>query len=140
MCFLTRSDITAAISKGGRVVGEISTRECLSTRECQGASLKRWLAALAAAAAGLWVTTAAVANDDDDALPQCQELQVPVSLAQVPGASLYGELCVPAKGRPSAVQLLVHGATTGTTRIGHIGRIFILTCAKWSAPGMRRST
>src|SRR5258708_38656918 len=74
------------------------------------ASLKRWLAALAAAAAGLWVTTAAVANDDD-VLPQCRALQVPVSLAQVPGASLYGELCVPATGTPSVVQLLVHGAT-----------------------------
>src|SRR6266436_13706 len=82
----------------------------ISTRECQRASLNRWLAALAAAAAGLWVTTAAVANDDD-ALPQCRALQVPVSLAQVPGASLYGELCVPATGTPSAVQLLVHGAT-----------------------------
>ena len=39
-------------------------------------------------------------------------LQVPVSLQQVPGATLYGELCLPASGRtPSAVQLLVHGAT-----------------------------
>ena len=84
----------------------------ISTRESQRASWNRWLAALAAVAAGLSVTTAAVANDDDDdAVPKCQELQVPVSLAQVPGASLYGELCVPAKGTPSAVQLLVHGAT-----------------------------
>jgi len=76
------------------------------------ASLKWWLAALAAAAAGLWVTTAAVANDDDDMLPQCQALQIPVSLPQLSGVvSLYGELCVPATGAPSAVQLLVHGAT-----------------------------
>ena len=74
-------------------------------------TLKRWLAALAAAAAGLWVTTTAVANADDDVLPLCRALQVPVSLAQVPGASLYGELCVPATGTPSIVQLLVHGAT-----------------------------
>ena len=79
--------------------------------ERQRGPLKRWLTSLAAAAAaGLWVTTAAVASDDDS-LPQCQALQVPVSLAQVPGASLYGELCVPATGTPSAVQLLVHGAT-----------------------------
>jgi pimeloyl-ACP methyl ester carboxylesterase len=82
----------------------------ISTRACQRASSRRWLAALAAAATGLWATTAAVA-DDHDALPQCTALQVPVSLAQVPGASLYGELCVPATGTPSAVQLLVHGAT-----------------------------
>jgi len=74
-------------------------------------TLKRWLAALAAAAAGLCVTTAAAANDSDDVLPQCRALQIPVSLAQVPGASLYGELCVPASGTTFAVQLLVHGAT-----------------------------
>src|SRR5258705_10387272 len=74
-------------------------------------TVKRWLAPLAAAAAGLWVTTTAVANADDDVLPLCRALQVPVSLAQVPGASLYGELCVPATGTPSIVQLLVHGAT-----------------------------
>ena len=84
----------------------------ISTHECQRAPLKRWLAALAAAAAGLWVTTAAVAKDnDDDVLPQCQALQIPVSLAPISGASLYGELCVPATGTPSVVQLLVHGAT-----------------------------
>ena len=82
----------------------------ISTPECQRASLLCWLAALMAAAAGLWATPAAMANADD-VLPQCQELQVPVSLAQVPNAMLYGELCVPAGGKPSAVQLLVHGAT-----------------------------
>src|SRR5258706_13039289 len=82
----------------------------ISARECQRASLKRWLAALTAAAAGLWATAPAVANDDD-VLPQCRALQIPVSLAQVPGATLYGELCVPATGTPSVVQLLVHGAT-----------------------------
>src|SRR5262249_4139754 len=103
---VTRSNITAVDQQGGRIVREISTRECQRT------SLKRWLAVLAAAAAGLWVTTAAVANDNDnDVLPQCRALQVPVSLAQVPGASLYGELCVPATGTPSVVQLLVHGAS-----------------------------
>src|SRR5262249_6667376 len=96
----------AVDKQGGRIVREISTRAFQRT------SLKRWLAALAAAAAGLGVTTAAVANDnDDDVLPQCRALQVPVSLAQVPGASLYGELCVPATGTPSVVQLLVHGAS-----------------------------
>jgi hypothetical protein len=83
----------------------------ISARECQRPSLKWWLAALVGAAAGLWVTTAAVA-DDDDVLPQCQALQIPVSLPQLSGVvSLYGELCVPATGTPSAVQLLVHGAT-----------------------------
>ena len=59
---------------------------------------------------GLSVTPA-LAGDSDDALPRCETLQVPVSLAQVPGATLYGELCTPAEGRPTAVQLLVHGAT-----------------------------
>jgi hypothetical protein len=102
---LTRSNISEIDKQGGRIVREISTREW------QRASLKRWFAALAAAAASLCVTTAAVANDDDDVLPQCQALQVPVSLADIPGASLYGELCVPATRTPSAVQLLVHGAT-----------------------------
>ena len=38
-------------------------------------------------------------------------MQVPVSLSQVPGAALYGELCARAGATPSAVQLLVHGAT-----------------------------
>jgi pimeloyl-ACP methyl ester carboxylesterase len=80
-----------------------------SARECGRPSLKRSLATLAAVAASLWVTTAVA--DGDDVLPLCQALQVPVSLVEVPGASLYGELCVPATGTPSAVQLLVHGAT-----------------------------
>ncbi len=48
----------------------------ISARECQRASLKRWLAALTAAAAGLWATAPAVANDDD-VLPQCRALQIP---------------------------------------------------------------
>jgi pimeloyl-ACP methyl ester carboxylesterase len=38
-------------------------------------------------------------------------MQVAVSLAQVSGATLYGELCVRAGATPSAVQLLVHGAS-----------------------------
>src|SRR3974390_411998 len=102
---LTLLAIGASVDKQERrIVPEISTRAC------QRASFKRWPAALAAAAAGLWVTTGAVANADD-VLPQCQTLQVPVSLAQVPGASLYGELCMPTTGTPSVVQLLVHGAT-----------------------------
>jgi len=74
----------------------------------------QWLAALVVATSSLWVTRAAVAKDHpDELLPQCQALQVPVSLTQpaVPGATLYGELCVPANRTPSAVQLLVHGAT-----------------------------
>jgi pimeloyl-ACP methyl ester carboxylesterase len=74
----------------------------------------RWLAGLAVVTSSLWITPAAVAKDhQEEALPQCQELQVPVSLTQpaVPGATLYGELCLPAHGTPSAVQLLVHGAT-----------------------------
>src|SRR5260370_41013834 len=78
---LTRSNITAVDKQGGRIVGEISTREC------QREALKRWLAALAAAAAGLWVTTAAVANADDDVLPLCRALQGPVSLTQGPHRS-----------------------------------------------------
>jgi hypothetical protein len=100
---LTRSNITAVKQQGGIIMGKTSTREC------QRPSLKRSLAALAAVAVSLWVTTAVA--DGDDVLPLCQALQVPVSLVEVPGASLYGELCVPATGTPSAVQLLVHGAT-----------------------------
>jgi len=83
----------------------------ISVYEYQRVQLFRWLAALAVATSSLWVTPAALAKDPDDVLPRCQALQVPVSLAQVPGATLYGELCVPADGTPSAVQLLVHGAT-----------------------------
>lgn len=71
----------------------------------------RSLAALAIATSGLLVASVSVAKDDDSAVPQCQAMQVPVSLPQMSGATLYGELCVPAQGTPSAVQLLVHGAT-----------------------------
>ena len=89
--------------------------KAISVYEHKATQCLRWLAALAVATSSLWVTPAAVAKDhhDDEALPQCQELQVPVSLTQpaVPGATLYGELCLPAHGTPSAVQLLVHGAT-----------------------------
>jgi len=73
--------------------------------------LLRLLATLGAATSSLWLISAAVARDSEDALPQCQAMQVPVSLTQVPGATLYGELCVQAGATPSAVQLLVHGAT-----------------------------
>jgi pimeloyl-ACP methyl ester carboxylesterase len=52
-----------------------------------------------------------MAKDSDDALAQCEAMQVPVSLAQVPSATLYGELCMRAGTTPSSVQLLVHGAT-----------------------------
>ena len=83
----------------------------ISPFKWQKAPWLRWLAALALAASGFWVTPVAMAEDTDRALPRCQALQVPVSLAQVPGATLYGELCLPAEGTPSAVQLLVHGAT-----------------------------
>ena len=82
----------------------------ISGYECQRALL-RSLAALAISASVLWLTPAAGGENGDEGLPRCQALQVPVSLAQVPGASLYGELCLPASGTPSAVQLLVHGAT-----------------------------
>jgi pimeloyl-ACP methyl ester carboxylesterase len=73
-----------------------------------------WLgqsATLAVAASVLWLMGAAVADELDDVLPQCEAMQVAVSLPQVPGATLYGELCVRAGASPSAVQLLVHGAT-----------------------------
>jgi len=73
--------------------------------------LKR-LSALAVATSSLWLAPAA-ARDADEALPQCQAMQVPVTLSQpaVSKATLYGELCVKAGTTPSAVQLLVHGAT-----------------------------
>lgn len=63
-------------------------------------------------ASGLWLTPpAAVSRDIDEVPPQCEATQVAVSLSQVPGATLYGELCVRAGASPTAVQLLVHGAT-----------------------------
>lgn len=77
----------------------------------QRAPLSRWLAMLAVATLSLWVMPAVMAQNSDDILPQCQALQVPVSLMQVPNTTLYGELCVPADSTPSTVQLLVHGAT-----------------------------
>ena len=76
----------------------------------QRSALLSWLATSAVATSSLWLT-AAVAKDSDDALPQCEAMQVAVSLPQVPDATLYGELCVKADKTPSAVQLLVHGAT-----------------------------
>ena len=79
-------------------------------KERQAAWLRR-LATVAIAASGLGLTPAAGAEELDDLPPQCEAMQVPVSLAQVPGATLYGELCVRANTSPSAVQLLVHGAT-----------------------------
>jgi pimeloyl-ACP methyl ester carboxylesterase len=69
------------------------------------------LATLAVAISGLWLTPAAMAKDANGALPRCEALQVAVSLPQVLDATLYGELCVRAGTAPSAVQLLVHGAT-----------------------------
>lgn len=76
----------------------------------QGAAWLKRLSALAVATSGLWLAPAA-ARDGSNALPECEAMQVPVSLTQVPGATLYGELCVKAGASPSAVQLLVHGAT-----------------------------
>ncbi|HWS69004.1 MAG TPA: alpha/beta hydrolase [Steroidobacteraceae bacterium] len=81
----------------------------ISAYKNQRAALLRQLATLAVATSSLWPT--AEAKDPDDVLPQCEALQVAVSLPQVPGATLYGELCVRADRTPSAVQLLVHGAT-----------------------------
>lgn len=89
----------------------------ISVYEYQRAKLLRCLVALAVATSSFWVTPAAVAKDQPDkVLPQCQAFQVPVSDDKVPddplaGYTLYGELCVPADRTPSAVQLLVHGAT-----------------------------
>jgi len=82
-----------------------------SKHKNQGAALFRRLATLAVATSSLWLTPTAVARDPDDVLPRCEALQVAVSLPQVPDATLYGELCVRADRTPSAVQLLVHGAT-----------------------------
>jgi hypothetical protein len=81
----------------------------ISEHKNQRAALLRRFSILAVALPGLWLTPAAAAKDD--ALPQCEAMQVPVSLSQVPKATLYGELCMRAGTTPSAVQLLVHGAT-----------------------------
>ena len=80
------------------------------TYKIRGEPWLRWLPALAVATCGVWLVPA-VARDGGTRLPQCEAFQVPVSLTQVPGATLYGELCVKAGASPSAVQLLVHGAT-----------------------------
>jgi pimeloyl-ACP methyl ester carboxylesterase len=82
----------------------------ISIHKDQRAAWLRRVSALAVVASSLWVAPAA-ARDDGDALPQCEAMQVPVSLTQVPGATLYAELCVKAGTTPSSVQLLVHGAT-----------------------------
>jgi pimeloyl-ACP methyl ester carboxylesterase len=42
---------------------------------------------------------------------KCQSFMVPVTVENVPGAKVYGELCVPSGRAPSTVQLLVHGTT-----------------------------
>jgi len=87
----------------------------ISAYKDQQAAWLRRLATMAVATSGFCFcvtpTRAVGAEDLDDALPQCQAMQVAVSLPQVPGATLYGELCVRANTSPSAVQLLVHGAT-----------------------------
>ncbi len=83
----------------------------ISVYKNQRAAWLRRLATLAVATSVLCLTPAAVSKELDDALPQCEAMQVALSLPQVPGATLYGELCVRADTSPSAVQLLVHGAT-----------------------------
>ena len=83
----------------------------ISEYKNQRAALLRRLAISAVATSSLWLASAAVAKDLDDVLPRCEALQVAVSLPQVPNATLYGELCARADRTPSAVQLLVHGAT-----------------------------
>lgn len=55
----------------------------ISEYKNQGAALLRRLATLAVAMSSLWLTPAAVAQDPDHVLPQCEALQVPVSLPQV---------------------------------------------------------
>lgn len=47
----------------------------------------------------------------EEAWPVCQPVHVPVTVAGVPGATVYGELCLPRGRHPNAVQLLVHGGT-----------------------------
>jgi pimeloyl-ACP methyl ester carboxylesterase len=83
----------------------------ISVCKNQRGALLRWLGVSAVATSSLWLAPAAVAANPADVLPQCEALQVAVSLPQVPDATLYGELCVRADKTPSAVQLLVHGAT-----------------------------
>jgi pimeloyl-ACP methyl ester carboxylesterase len=83
----------------------------ISVDEHQRTGLLRRLSVLAVATSSLWLAPAAASRDLDEVLPQCEAMQLPVSLSQVPGATLYGELCVQPGMTPSAVQLLVHGAT-----------------------------
>jgi pimeloyl-ACP methyl ester carboxylesterase len=43
--------------------------------------------------------------------PRCQSLFVPVTVPGVPGAQVYGELCLPDGDVPATVELLVHGSS-----------------------------
>jgi pimeloyl-ACP methyl ester carboxylesterase len=63
-----------------------------------------------AAALGSW-SVPQVAHAQAGPPPVCQSVLLPVTVEGVPGARLYGELCVPPGEWPGAVQLLVHGAT-----------------------------
>ena len=83
----------------------------IPTYKDQKAAWLHRLATVAVATSGLCLTPTVGAEEADSVLPQCEATQVAVSLPQVKGAMLYGELCVRAGTTPSAVQLLVHGAT-----------------------------
>jgi len=83
----------------------------ISTYKDKHAAWLRRLATGAIATSGLCLAQAVGAEDQEGLQPQCQAMQVAVTLPAVPGATLYGELCVQAGTSPSAVQLLVHGAT-----------------------------
>lgn len=73
----------------------------------------RWAAAVvgvaAVSAAGLTAGASATEVQPAAVTRDCESARVPVTVPGVPGASLYGELCVPDGADPTAVQLLVHG-------------------------------
>ena len=105
----------------------------------------RRLGALLVATSGLGLTLAAGAKEADEALPQCEAMQVSVSLPQVTVATtLYGELCERAGTSPSAVQLLVHGATYNSyyndwpNRPGYYSYVRLMTGAGYATFNIER--
>lgn len=65
-----------------------------------------WCGVLAAFLLACWA-----APQSARAAASCRSVQVPVTVAKLSNASLYGELCVPAGRSPRTVQMLVPGST-----------------------------
>lgn len=88
----------------------------MSTSSPQRSSLRRRSSAIIVSLLcllGLIVAVApsASATSESSALPaRCQDVTIPATIASGK-VSLYGKFCLPRVGKPSTVQILVHGAT-----------------------------